>query len=313
MLGELVNSRPIQRLKGIRQGGASFLVNKEWNGTRYEHSVGVMLLCRLLGASLEEQIAGLLHDISHTAFSHVIDLVFEKENEDYHEEIFHEVVEKSEIPMILAKHGYDYQEVLGDDSRYNILERPLPQLCADRIDYTLRNRFKCGSCSFEEIQIFLNELTVVDKKLCLQTLQTAEWFVKMFYKEVIDFFLHPLNIYGYEMLANTLRIGFSENVISKNDLLKTDDELLEKLQQTKNKEVQLALTKVFEQVELSEDENNYDFQRKLKKRLIDPFIYKCNQLLPASEVSEEISEMNRQASKKAERGVFIRIKQLQSA
>jgi HD superfamily phosphohydrolase len=34
-----------------------------------------MLLVRRLGASLEEQIAALLHDVSHTAFSHVIDSV----------------------------------------------------------------------------------------------------------------------------------------------------------------------------------------------------------------------------------------------
>ena len=36
-----------------------------------------MLLIKKLGGSVEEQIAGLLHDVSHTAFSHVIDYVFD--------------------------------------------------------------------------------------------------------------------------------------------------------------------------------------------------------------------------------------------
>ena len=44
--------------------------------TRYEHSVGVMLLARRVGGGLREQVAALLHDVSHTAFSHVIDHVF---------------------------------------------------------------------------------------------------------------------------------------------------------------------------------------------------------------------------------------------
>jgi len=50
--------------------------------TRFDHSVGVMLLIRKLGAGsspasalLKEQVAALLHDVSHTAFSHVIDYV----------------------------------------------------------------------------------------------------------------------------------------------------------------------------------------------------------------------------------------------
>lgn len=72
---ELILSKSVQRLKGIHQTGASYLVNKEWNVTRFDHSVGVMLLVKKLGGSVEEQIAGLLHDVSHTAFSHVVDYV----------------------------------------------------------------------------------------------------------------------------------------------------------------------------------------------------------------------------------------------
>ncbi|MFP9052094.1 HD domain-containing protein, partial [Enterococcus faecalis] len=84
VLEELIKSAPVQRLKGIYQGGASFLVNRKWNVTRYEHSIGVMLLIKKLGGTIEEQIAGLLHDVSHTAFSHVVDVVFENQAEDYH-------------------------------------------------------------------------------------------------------------------------------------------------------------------------------------------------------------------------------------
>ncbi len=34
VLEELIKSAPMQRLKGIYQGGASFLVNRKWNVTK---------------------------------------------------------------------------------------------------------------------------------------------------------------------------------------------------------------------------------------------------------------------------------------
>lgn len=61
VLEELINTKEFQRLKNIHQGGASYLVNPNCNVSRYEHSIGVMLLIRLLGGRIEEQIAGSLN------------------------------------------------------------------------------------------------------------------------------------------------------------------------------------------------------------------------------------------------------------
>ncbi|MGL5087707.1 MAG: hypothetical protein ACRC68_18655 [Clostridium sp.] len=52
---DLINTKEIQRLKGIHQGGASYLINPKWNVTRYEHSIGTMLFIRLMGGSIEER------------------------------------------------------------------------------------------------------------------------------------------------------------------------------------------------------------------------------------------------------------------
>ena len=161
VLEELILSKPVQRLKGVHQAGASYLMNEKWNVTRFDHSVGAMLLIKKLGGSVEEQIAGLLHDVSHTAFSHVIDYVFDNENESYHEEIFSAVVKNSEIPAILSKHGYNYEDILLDDSKWTLLERSAPELCADRVDYTLRDMYTYGYISLEEAQDFLDDLIAV--------------------------------------------------------------------------------------------------------------------------------------------------------
>src|SRR5436190_23051682 len=76
---DLIGSPTFERLKGVRQAGPSALTFPFKNVTRFEHSLGVFLLLRRLGADRREQVAGLLHDISHTAFSHAVDFVISSE------------------------------------------------------------------------------------------------------------------------------------------------------------------------------------------------------------------------------------------
>lgn len=307
VLEELVLSTPVQRLKGVHQGGASYLVNEKWNVTRYEHSIGVMLLIRKLGGSLEEQIAGLLHDISHTAFSHVVDFVFDNKDEDYHEKIFASVIEESEIPTILKKYGYNYEDLLLDDSKWTLLEQPAPELCADRVDYTLRDMYEYGHITLHEVQSFINDLVVVDGKMYLQNLEKAEWFVKTYYKEVIDFFMDPLNVYGYHILAKLLKLSLDKEVINLNDFLKTDEELIKKIKLVKDKQIQDLLRKLHPKVIVVEDQTNYDFHLKNKVRLIDPSVYHGNKLTRASELSENVLEMNEKAYNRMIEGMYVTI------
>ncbi|WP_242272204.1 HD domain-containing protein [Bacillus cereus group sp. BfR-BA-01310] len=307
VLEELILSKPVQRLKGIHQAGASYLMNEKWNVTRFDHSVGVMLLIKKLGGSVEEQIAGLLHDVSHTAFSHVIDYVFDNENESYHEEIFSSVVKNSEIPAILSKHGYRYEDILLDDSKWTLLERSAPELCADRVDYTLRDMYTYGYISLEEAQDFLKDLIAVNGKMVLQNIEIAEWFTKTYYKEVIDFFMKPINIYGNDMLAKTLKLALHKKIIHPDDFLLEDHELISKLQQCKDQEVDALLSKVHPSVEVKEDRNDYDLYQKNKVRLIDPPFLLEGEVVQSSVVSENIKQMSDIAYEKAVRGMYVKV------
>ncbi|WP_025148737.1 HD domain-containing protein [Bacillus sp. H1a] len=307
VLEELILSKPVQRLKGIHQAGASYLMNEKWNVTRFDHSVGVMLLIKKLGGSVEEQIAGLLHDVSHTAFSHVIDYVFDNENESYHEEIFSSVVKNSEIPAILSKHGYRYEDILLDDSKWTLLERSAPDLCADRVDYTLRDMYTYGYISLEEAQDFLKDLIAVNGKMVLRNIEIAEWFTKTYYKEVIDFFMKPINIYGNDMLAKTLKLALNKKVIHADDFLLEDEELILKLKLCKDQEVDALLRKVHPSVEVKEDRNDYDLYQKNKVRLIDPPLLREGKIVQASVVSENIRQMSDIAYEKAVRGMYVKV------
>src|SRR3989344_6676332 len=138
VLIELINSEPIQRLKRVANSGVSAIVLKNRGVSRYDHSLGVMILLRILGASIEEQVAGLLHDVSHTAFSHVIDwAIGDPTREDFQDKNHLKFIEKSELKGILTKYNLDYSKIAKIEE-FGLLEQEAPGLCADRVDYTLR-------------------------------------------------------------------------------------------------------------------------------------------------------------------------------
>ena len=138
VIEELIHTKVFQRLTRIHQGGVIILTNPTLNHTRFDHSIGVMVLIQKLGGTIEEQTAGLLHDISHTAFSHLVDYVFDNEEEDYHEKRYETVLKNKELMMVLKKHGFSINQFF-DLEQFKLLEYPLPYLSADRIDYTLRD------------------------------------------------------------------------------------------------------------------------------------------------------------------------------
>lgn len=308
ILERLIQTTAVQRLKQIHQGGASYLVNPRWNVTRYEHSIGTMILIRLMGGSLEEQIAGLLHDISHTAFSHVIDFVLGHENEDYHEIIYKKIIDSSEIPQILRDYGYDYRDILFNESKWNILEQPTPKLCADRVDYTLRDMYHYGYITKQEIESFLSNLTVLNGEMVLTSQPAAEWFVKTYYKEVIDYFMHPLGIYGNHQLSKALKLALELEEVQIDDFLKDDRYVLKLLQQSKSNEVQSLLTSMNQPLQFIHDKENYDITQKNKVRIIDSTLWINGSIYLTSQKSPLAKSLTESALNRSKEGVYLKVK-----
>lgn len=57
----------------------------------------------------------------------------------------------------------------------------------------------------------------------------VEWFIEMYYKEVIDFFMKLMNIYGNDMLVKMLKLFFYKKVIYVDDFFFEDEEFILKL------------------------------------------------------------------------------------
>ncbi|MDX5482451.1 MAG: HD domain-containing protein [Hymenobacteraceae bacterium] len=283
VLEELLTSPPVQRLKKVHQGGANFLVNKRWNNTRYEHSVGVMLLIRKLGGGLPEQTAGLLHDVSHTAFSHVADYVFRYAAEDFHEKSFEQIVRQSAIPAILAKHALDLEDILH--TAWPLLEQPLPLLCADRIDYTLRDLHHTGVITLQEAQQFVSDLVVADNQIVLRQLASAEWFTQIYFRLVFEYFQHPLSLHVNNLLSMALRKAYTTGSIAEEDFFLDDFTLLVKLLQQDNQLVQQLLQAI---AEGAPAETIIHYTQ--KQRVIDPPVLVAGKVVQASALSAVVAK-----------------------
>jgi HD superfamily phosphohydrolase len=162
VLLDLLHSPHVLRLRNIDQHGVTGVLALLPNITRLEHSIGAFLLVRTQGATLPEQVAALLHDISHTVFSHVIDGALSAPGE----ESFHEVHKDryvrgmTDLPEMIRRHGLDPDEVLREEL-FPLVEQPAPRLCADRVDYALRDTVALGKLSLSQAKWVLRALRAV--------------------------------------------------------------------------------------------------------------------------------------------------------
>ena len=305
VLIELINSKPVQRLKGINQHGTSRLSLYPEPVSRYEHSVGVMVLLRLLGASLEEQIAGLLHDVPHTAFSHVIDWVYKSKEQDFHEKFHEKIVMNSEIPQILQKFGFDIDRIL-DEHNFSLLERSAPDLCADRIDYTLRDYTLVMNSNSRALEMFKamivknNEIVFNDKKQAKNFTDINLWMGQSWWANIVD-------VARYQVFANAIQIALDNKIITESDLFHDDAWVYDKLVNSGNEEILAELNLLNLDFECVHDPDDYVFHSFAKFRYVDPKVLVDNETKRISELFTEMKSVFEKERVKIEAGYYIKI------
>ncbi len=209
------------RLRGIKQAGPSALAFPFKDVTRFEHSLGVYLLLRRLGAGPTEQLAGLLHDISHTAFSHAVDFLYTSDEQAHHEQIKPEFLDRPDLVSALANLGHVPADFYHDDV-FPLLERPLPWLCADRLDYFFRDGLACGVLDAPAANRLLDSLVVVDHTIAFADRDSARDAAERFAVMNRDWWASPTEAYIYNEFADALREALRLNLLRESDLLADD-------------------------------------------------------------------------------------------
>jgi hypothetical protein len=278
----IIDGPTFQRLRRVSQSGASKYAHVFKTVTRFEHSMGVYLLLHHLGATEREQVAGLLHDISHTAFSHVIDIVFFSAEQNLHEQIKDEFLARPDLKYALAELGYRVEDV-SDEESFTILEQPLPALCADRIDYSLRDAVTVGLIPASVAQSIIADMIVHEGQIVMRSVDLATAYRDL-YQELNDrYWASQEENYLYELLAQAIEIGLNRGIIVRGDLLTDDDTVESKLQSAQVPEIEERFEKLHDPP--ADEVNAFVSSRPIKQRAIDPDVLHEGGVAPLSQLN----------------------------
>lgn len=281
MLIELLDSKPMQRIKKVEHLGPLAFFNLAPHSSRYDHCVGVMVLLQKAGESEIAQAAGLLHDASHTAFSHIADYLFKKINQDkaHQDDVHLEVLQKMGIGALAKKYGYSLEQFDPEIKEYKALECPLPDLCADRIQYNLQVAVKCKNLTQKQAKAMFDDVEFKDGNWYFKTQELARTFCDTAIYIVYSMYDHPFNCAFYHIFADALQRAIDIKLISHEMVqFSTDRKILYILKKSDDEYIKTSLRQchhIYETFELTSYEEG-DIKHKPRCRAFDPYILQAN-------------------------------------
>lgn len=204
ILIKLLNSHTIKRLRWIGQNGPLNHIPTpdgiKSTTTRYDHSVGAMILTLKIGGTIDEAIVALLHDIMHTAFSHTFDFLLESNATSYHEQHKTSLLHKfhDELQNILGNNWQQY----FDTSRWPLIKKNDP-FAIDIADYIARDGVMFGFCKKNEVHSMINHLSIDDARM-LQC--NNDWWTIISQKLDTNVYSTPWNVALNHYLACGIKL-----------------------------------------------------------------------------------------------------------
>ena len=171
LLQLFIDTPEFQRLRDLKQLGATYFVYPSATHTRFEHSIGVSHLAGQLLENLKKthpqlgitknqielvQLAGLLHDIGHGPFSHLYDDYIIDSTDEDHEirgiNIFKNIIKTNPVinnrldskSIKFVCDLIDPPKELQDNWIYQIVCNKINHIDVDKIDYILRDSYHIG-------------------------------------------------------------------------------------------------------------------------------------------------------------------------
>ena len=288
---ELINSPTLQRLKGIDQVWYFEPYFPGSSRSRFEHSLGVYLLLKRYWASLEEQISWLLHDVSHGTFSHCLDYIltdWSQKEQNHQDNIFETFIKKTDIPTILKKYNLDIDYII-DDTHFPLKETTLPDLCADRIDYSLRDAWHNWECSSEDIVYILDHLIVKDGKWIFTDFASAKRYAELFYR-INEIYYTGIEIaVMFQTVWDCLKYARQKWYLDVGDFYTTDKQVLDKITPHIESDKQLAMywQRMNNHVPYKNDPNDFDYNLFCKSRVVDPLFIDITEMKRVSDIDDE--------------------------
>lgn len=331
---QIIKCPAFKRMLGIHQYGTTHYVinqleespykgNFQKDYTRWEHSLGVLALLRKYNAKPIEQIAGLIHDISHTGFSHVGDFLFKSKSDssqtsfqDMNQKAF---LEASEIKEILESNDLHVDDVLID--KFKNLKQSAPEICADNLEYTLKGGVLAGYLSINDIQPILEKLKLdTNSHQWFFTDQTAAFKFGMASLMISTKNSGSVwNAVLYTITAKIIKRAFKKNILSPGNFLYTfttsssleDDVIFSKLKNCTESKIGAYMgclsnfKKVYEILEFEQEDS---IPVKTKFRGTNPCVLIGNEFRRLTDINADFQKIFDSTKTKHTNGNFIRFK-----
>jgi HD superfamily phosphohydrolase len=243
---EIIDTPEFQRLRDLKQLGATHYVFPSATHTRFEHSIGVSFLARQLIVNLKKnqpslniterqielvEIAALLHDIGHGPFSHLWDNYVIFNDEEKHEErscvIFSVMIEKYHLNIsgeerCIICELIDPSEENSRNWMFQIVANKRCQLDVDKIDYIQRDSLYLGNVGMKgEFDRLITEARVVKT---IDGTYELGWFHRLNY-EIFSLFTNRYRL--HKLVYNHHAVKSHEYLIL--DILKNLHKRIHKL------------------------------------------------------------------------------------
>lgn len=318
LLLQLMDSAAMQRLKHVNQYGVWTYCKPDYDFNRFDHSVGVMLITRRFGGSIVEQAASLLHDVSHTVFSHVAERVknrsreYKEEVDAYQDGIQSWYMSKTDIPGILSQYSLRLDDVLDKGNEFKLLDQPVPDLCADRIDYNLRGGYLEKLLTAEDVNYILDALRYehgvyyfVEERAAQMLAETSVWLTK-------NIFACALNAALNEWAAQALCRAFEIGLVTDHEFhFSQDDIIWNRLSSSSDPLIKSCIYNIVH----GESESRYhvisDFDQadkivKDKFRHVDPLVEVHGQLNRLSSINDTFAQYMQQVKAEIHAGIALK-------
>jgi HD superfamily phosphohydrolase len=222
VIWDIINTREMQRLRRIRQLGATYFAYPGGDHSRFSHSLGVYEVIRQMIGAFERNnyswpheydrlamLAGLLHDVGHAPFSHALERFMQKRHEDWSLAIIRDPATEVHQALEASQTGLSEQVA-------QVIEKTFPQrlivamvsgqLDADRLDYLMRDSVATGVDygTFDLARIIRVIEPLSDRLVVRQSgIHTVEAYLLARYFMYWQVYFHPVSRAG-EVLLHTV-------------------------------------------------------------------------------------------------------------
>ena len=134
------------------------------------------------------------------------------------------------LQAVLARYGFHYHDFF-DLYSFTLLEQPLPNLAADRIDYTLRDLRQLGMLSKHDIEWFVQGLRVHQGRIVVGSAAHARWFSQQYAYLTEQHFAGAQNQAANRFLRALILPYYEVGQLTLADFEQDDAYLLERLRE----------------------------------------------------------------------------------